>query len=187
MLRCSACNVSWSTMSGLAEQKRRRQGFKTPQTAWLAAWPKDLETRVGSVQVAATQVTLTMDVPYAGSSESLSAALQGVAGWDLQPPRTEVNGGQARVTPILRPQQRSDGALQGKVAARRHARDLAALHYLDWLLIAVATGAVAAGAWAGTRWWGQQNPSPTRLCSALRRWPPAESSLFGRMGSGTAP
>lgn len=93
---------------GAEAEKARLRDAAEGLTALLATWPKDLETRVGSVQVAATQITLTVDVPDARAAEALSAALQGVAGWDLQPPRTEINGGQARVTAILRPQQKSD-------------------------------------------------------------------------------
>ncbi len=93
---------------GAEAEKARLQDAADGLAALLAAWPKDLETQVGSVQVAATQITLTVDVPDAGAAEILSTALQGVVGWNLQPPRTEINGGQARVTAILRPQQKSD-------------------------------------------------------------------------------
>ena len=92
---------------GAEAEKARLRDAADGLAALLAAWPNDLETRVASVQVAATQITLTVDVPDAGSAETLSKALQGVVGWNLQPPRTEINGGQARVTAILRPQQRS--------------------------------------------------------------------------------
>jgi hypothetical protein len=93
---------------GAEAEKARLRDAADGLAALLAAWPNDVETRVASVQVAATQITLTVDVPDAGSAETLSKALQGVVGWSLQPPRTEINGGQARVTAILRPQQKSE-------------------------------------------------------------------------------
>lgn len=80
----------------------------------LSAWPKDVETRVSSVQVAATQITLSVEVPDAATAETLSAALRGVRGWTLQPPRTEITGAQARITAILRPQQSVDSSTAPK-------------------------------------------------------------------------
>lgn len=103
---------------GAEAAKARLRDAADGLAALLAAWPKELETRVGSVQVAATQITLTVDVPDAGAAEVLSTALQGVVGWNLQPPRTEINGGQARVTAILRPQHKPDSAPAGKSSGK---------------------------------------------------------------------
>ncbi|HEX8876100.1 MAG TPA: hypothetical protein VF777_05080 [Phycisphaerales bacterium] len=71
--------------------------------ALLRVWPADMETRVSSLQVNATQITLTVELAKTDDAEALSAALRGVAGWSLQPPRTEIGGGRARMTAVLRP------------------------------------------------------------------------------------
>jgi hypothetical protein len=86
--------------------------------AVLSAWPKELETRVSSVQVSATQITLSVEVPDAAAAETLSAALRDVRGWILQPPRTEITGAHARITAILRPNQRSQSGTTSAATER---------------------------------------------------------------------
>lgn len=71
--------------------------------ALLRAWPTDLEARVGAVQVNPNQIVLSVDLPKTGDAELLTAALKAVPGWSLQPPRTEIAGGAAKMNTVLRP------------------------------------------------------------------------------------
>ncbi len=93
---------------GVEAERARLPDAADGLAAVLSAWPMDLETRVNSVQIAATQITLSVDLPDAAAAETLSAALRAVRGWTLQPPRTEITGEHTRITAILRPHQKVD-------------------------------------------------------------------------------
>lgn len=103
---------------GAEAAKARLRDAADGLQALLAAWPRDMETRVGSLQVAATQITLSVEVPDAAAAEALSAALQGLQGWSLQPPRTEIRDGQARVNAILRPKREPETTATNTVAGK---------------------------------------------------------------------
>lgn len=94
---------------GAEAEKARLRDATDALFAVLSAWPKQLEARVSSMQIASTQITLSVEVPDAATAEVLSAALQGVRGWNLQPPRTEIVGTQARMSVILRRTQQVGG------------------------------------------------------------------------------
>lgn len=101
---------------GEEAEKARLRDAADGLAAFLAVWPKHMETRVGSLQVAATQITLNVEVPDAAAAEALSTALQGVNGWSLQPPRTEIGVGHARMNATLHPKREPETTATTKVA-----------------------------------------------------------------------
>lgn len=103
---------------GAEAEKARLRDATDGLASLLVAWPKDMETRVSSLQIAATQITLNVEVPDAAAAEALTAALRSVNGWSLQPPRTEIASGHARVNAILRPKREPETPATTRITDR---------------------------------------------------------------------